>query len=284
MATELDRAYIINGDDLMRALSSTRVVLENVKLIDEHGDMGRPVHAGSIRYADTMARDILTAIAYPLDDSRWPMTRGELETRLSLALEGKDILIDRDPAPGGDRLYVQPAEPGGLAAELIIAIDGQGDDVAGHSRPATPVTVEQLADALKGKHAFHIPAAGGTGSEFFGYLNQPEALAESILEDITGQAHPMPAEPEPCTCPVPTEKCLRGCTGEPVRKRGYYDGKTGMQPFDVIDEFGLDFYEGNCIKYIVRWRKKNGVADLRKARTYIDALIKRAEAESEGDE
>jgi len=59
----------------------------------------------------------------------------------------------------------------------------------------------------------------------------------------------------------------------------YYEGANGMQPFDVIDAFGLDFYEGNVIKYIVRWRKKGGIADLRKARSYIDQVIKRAEAE-----
>jgi methyl coenzyme M reductase subunit C-like uncharacterized protein (methanogenesis marker protein 7) len=58
----------------------------------------------------------------------------------------------------------------------------------------------------------------------------------------------------------------------------YYDGKDGMQPFDVIDAFGLDFYEGNVVKYVVRWRKKNGVEDLYKARTYINEVIKRAEA------
>ena len=58
----------------------------------------------------------------------------------------------------------------------------------------------------------------------------------------------------------------------------YYDGKGGMQPFDVIDAFGLDFYEGNVVKYIVRWRKKNGLDDLYKARTYINEVIKRAEA------
>jgi len=58
----------------------------------------------------------------------------------------------------------------------------------------------------------------------------------------------------------------------------YYNGAGGLQPFDVIDAFGLDFYEGNVVKYIVRWRKKGGVADLRKARTYIDKAIALAEA------
>lgn len=61
----------------------------------------------------------------------------------------------------------------------------------------------------------------------------------------------------------------------------YYDGRGGMQPFDVIDAFGLDFYEGNVVKYICRWRKKNGLEDLLKARTYIDEVIKRAEMEKD---
>lgn len=59
----------------------------------------------------------------------------------------------------------------------------------------------------------------------------------------------------------------------------YYEGQGGMQPFDVIDAFGLDFYEGNVVKYICRWRKKNGIEDLRKARRYVNEVIKRAEAE-----
>ena len=59
----------------------------------------------------------------------------------------------------------------------------------------------------------------------------------------------------------------------------YYDGAGGMQPFDVIDAFSLDFYEGNVVKYIVRWRKKGGVPDLLKARSYLDEIIKRAEAQ-----
>src|SRR5260370_5445226 len=55
----------------------------------------------------------------------------------------------------------------------------------------------------------------------------------------------------------------------------YYNGKTGMTPFDIIDEFGLDFYEGNVVKFVIRWRKKGGVEDLRKARRYLAELIMR---------
>lgn len=63
--------------------------------------------------------------------------------------------------------------------------------------------------------------------------------------------------------------------GEPGLPPEHYRG-AGMQPFDVIDAFSLDFYEGNAVKYLLRWRRKGGVDDLRKARHYIDELITRA--------
>lgn len=52
-----------------------------------------------------------------------------------------------------------------------------------------------------------------------------------------------------------------------------YVGKSGMQVFDVIDEFGLDYYEGNALKYLIRYKKKNGLEDLKKCRDYLDYLI-----------
>lgn len=56
----------------------------------------------------------------------------------------------------------------------------------------------------------------------------------------------------------------------------HYQGAS-MQPFDVIDAFELDFYEGSAVKYLLRWRKKNGIEDLEKAKHYIEILIKKAE-------
>ena len=51
-----------------------------------------------------------------------------------------------------------------------------------------------------------------------------------------------------------------------------------IQPIEFIHRNKIPFIEGNVIKYIVRWRDKNGIADLQKARHYIDMLI---ELESE---
>lgn len=46
-----------------------------------------------------------------------------------------------------------------------------------------------------------------------------------------------------------------------------------IQPIEYIHANDLGFCEGNVLKYITRWRAKGGVADLQKARHYIDLLI-----------
>lgn len=49
-----------------------------------------------------------------------------------------------------------------------------------------------------------------------------------------------------------------------------------IQPWDYIAANGLDFFEGNIVKYVTRWKKKGGVEDLQKARHYLDKLIELA--------
>jgi hypothetical protein len=52
--------------------------------------------------------------------------------------------------------------------------------------------------------------------------------------------------------------------------------KHKIMPWDIIDEYGLDFYAGNAIKYILRAPDKNGVEDLEKAKHYLERMIERA--------
>ena len=47
----------------------------------------------------------------------------------------------------------------------------------------------------------------------------------------------------------------------------------GIQPIIYIHANELGFCEGNVVKYVTRWRDKNGVADLRKAIHYLELLI-----------
>lgn len=49
--------------------------------------------------------------------------------------------------------------------------------------------------------------------------------------------------------------------------------KFKIQPWDIIDAYDLDFYEGNVIKYMLR-EKDNRLEDLKKARHYLDKIIK----------
>lgn len=46
-----------------------------------------------------------------------------------------------------------------------------------------------------------------------------------------------------------------------------------IQPWDFIAANELGFFEGNIVKYVSRWKDKDGVADLEKARHYLDKLI-----------
>ena len=53
----------------------------------------------------------------------------------------------------------------------------------------------------------------------------------------------------------------------------HYSSKP-IQPIDYINANNLGFHQGNILKYITRYKDKNGVEDLKKARWYIDDLIK----------
>jgi len=46
-----------------------------------------------------------------------------------------------------------------------------------------------------------------------------------------------------------------------------------IQPVEYIYANALGYFEGNVVKYVTRWRKKNGIADLEKAKHYIELLI-----------
>lgn len=58
---------------------------------------------------------------------------------------------------------------------------------------------------------------------------------------------------------------------------GHYEAMS-IQPWDIIDAHGLNYYEGNVLKYLLRHRAKNGVEDLKKARHYLDKLIENEES------
>ena len=52
----------------------------------------------------------------------------------------------------------------------------------------------------------------------------------------------------------------------------HYKGYS-IQPIEYIHANNIPFAEGSVIKYVTRWRDKNGVADLKKAIHFLELLI-----------
>lgn len=52
----------------------------------------------------------------------------------------------------------------------------------------------------------------------------------------------------------------------------HYHGMA-IEPIQVIELNKMGYHEGNALKYLMRWKVKNGLDDLKKARFYIDRLI-----------
>ena len=48
--------------------------------------------------------------------------------------------------------------------------------------------------------------------------------------------------------------------------------KMKYQPWEIISGNGYDFFEGNALAYIMRWKEKNGCEDLDKAIHYLEHM------------
>jgi len=88
----------------------------------------------------------------------------------------------------------------------------------------------------------------------------------------------------------PSHTCCQGgadaaCVCDPVNKPSHYN-KGGIECIDAIASAikGYDGIEahltGCCIKYLWRWKSKNGIQDLLKCEAYLKRLIAIAQHES----
>ena len=59
---------------------------------------------------------------------------------------------------------------------------------------------------------------------------------------------------------------------DPVNSPKHYT-QGHMEVITAIEGLGLDYHQGNVLKYVSRYRYKNGIEDLRKAKWYIDRLL-----------
>jgi len=58
-----------------------------------------------------------------------------------------------------------------------------------------------------------------------------------------------------------------------VAQEGGDHYQAEFQHWDWVIDAKIGYLAGNATKYISRWRRKNGIADLKKAMTYIDKMI-----------
>ena len=64
-----------------------------------------------------------------------------------------------------------------------------------------------------------------------------------------------------------------------VSHPSHYQSSTGLEVINVIEAFTSDLKgieatdTGNVLKYMCRWKNKNGLQDLEKAKWYLDHLI-----------
>lgn len=74
-----------------------------------------------------------------------------------------------------------------------------------------------------------------------------------------------------------------------VNHPAHYQSKSGLETIDIIKACtenlgGFEAYAtGNVLKYMSRWKKKNGLEDLKKARWYLNHLIEFLELEKENE-
>jgi len=56
---------------------------------------------------------------------------------------------------------------------------------------------------------------------------------------------------------------------------GNHYAKHNIQPYTFITSNDLSFFQGNVIKYVVRYKDKNGIEDLKKIIHYCELEIER---------
>lgn len=109
---------------------------------------------------------------------------------------------------------------------------------------------------------FFDPSEGPSvlGSDGCHYLFNEIALVKTVA----GRPAAAPAEPSP---------------SDGVLRPAHY-ARFKIEPIYFIMENGLSFEQGNVVKYVCRWDGKDGIKDLKKARRYLDMMIKKAEGDA----
>ena len=86
----------------------------------------------------------------------------------------------------------------------------------------------------------------------------------------------LPAEKLDTFCDKIPDK--NGIPDKNVSHPQHYGGADNpYEAIKVIEAHKMDFVEGNVLKYLLRYKKKNGLEDLKKSLWYLEWLINRHE-------
>jgi hypothetical protein len=117
-----------------------------------------------------------------------------------------------------------------------------------------------------------------------------EAKYEWCKAQYTGEYVIVLPEPEDLERRQPPKVDLDPpCEDKMVSHPPHYQSETGLEAIDVIEAFTFDLKgieatdTGNVLKYMCRWKSKNGLQDLKKAKWYLDHLINHVEKIREGE-
>lgn len=53
----------------------------------------------------------------------------------------------------------------------------------------------------------------------------------------------------------------------------HYKKYGEFQPWDAVLQWNLGYLEGTALKYIARWKDKNGIEDIKKAIHFLEKLV-----------
>ena len=115
------------------------------------------------------------------------------------------------------------------------------------------------------------------------FTDQYSCIFHKMSDDMLNKVYNWYKELDPAACENTEDSC---CNKEPnvdmVNHPSHYT-QGGIECIDCIKsatvgKVGIEaFCVGNAIKYLFRYEEKNGIEDVKKARWYIDRLIKELE-------
>jgi hypothetical protein len=100
----------------------------------------------------------------------------------------------------------------------------------------------------------------------------PSALTRLVLNAPGDQPADEPIPAPEVVSEMPLERRAQQSALD-VQVGGSHYKDLAIQPVEYCHRNGLGFCESSVVKYVTRWKAKNGIKDLEKARHFIDLLI-----------